>query len=217
MKTGPTIFFGAFLAFLISFQLIIAKPQSGIGQQDIAVAKWSGERYPSMPPGQTKQGAEVYRSLGCASCHSQQVRGSEADLQRWGVRRTVAQDYLYDSPVLLGENRIGPDLSNVGARLPDANWHYLHLFNPRGLVEKSVMPPYKFLFDVVQRGAIPDPDALKLPESFEIEAGFEVIPTTEARALIAYLLGRKFDVGLEEAPLPIVEESEGETSEEEAN
>ena len=206
MKTGPTIFIGAFLAFLISFQLIIAKPQAGIGQQDIVEAKWSGERYPANPPGQSKQGAEVYRSLGCASCHSQQVRGNEADLTRWGVRRTVAQDYLFDTPVQLGENRIGPDLANVGARIQDENWHYLHLFNPRSVVEKSVMPPYRFLFDVQERGSAPAGEALALPEGFPIEPGYEIVPTDDARALVAYLLGRKYDVGLEEAPLPVVEE-----------
>ena len=48
------------------------------------------------------------------------------DLARgWGRRRTVAEDYLFDSPVMPGSQRVGPDLANVGARLPDANWHLL--------------------------------------------------------------------------------------------
>src|SRR5690349_14060148 len=49
----------------------------------------------------------------------------------WGPRRTVAQDYLYDYPVMLGSQRIGPDLVSVGLRLPSEEWHLLHLYNPR--------------------------------------------------------------------------------------
>ena len=54
------------------------------------------------------------------------------DLARgWGRRRSVAEDYLYDSTVMPGSQRVGPDLANVGVRLPDANWHLLHLYAPR--------------------------------------------------------------------------------------
>ena len=54
------------------------------------------------------------------------------DLARgWGRRRTVAEDFLFDSPVMPGSQRVGPDLANVGARLPDANWHLRHLYAPR--------------------------------------------------------------------------------------
>src|ERR1035438_7307971 len=49
------------------------------------------------------------------------------DLARgWGRRRTVAEDYLFDSTVMLGSQRVGPDLADAGARLPDANWHLRH-------------------------------------------------------------------------------------------
>ena len=34
----------------------------------------------------------------------------------WGKRRSVAEDFLYDYPVMLGSQRIGPDLAGVGAR-----------------------------------------------------------------------------------------------------
>ena len=54
------------------------------------------------------------------------------DIERgWGKRRSVAEDYLFDSPVMLGSRRVGPDLANVGIRQPDANWHLLHLYDPR--------------------------------------------------------------------------------------
>ena len=54
-----------------------------------------------------------------------------ADLEHgWGVRRSVAEDFLYDDPVQLGSLRAGPDLANIGLRSPDANWHLLHSMRP---------------------------------------------------------------------------------------
>src|SRR5207247_8541199 len=59
----------------------------------------------------------------------------------WGKRRTVAEDYLYDSPVMLGSQRIGPDLANIGLRPYDANWHLRHPHPPRLEATGSIMPP----------------------------------------------------------------------------
>src|SRR5262249_3714895 len=48
------------------------------------------------------------------------------DIERgWGTRRTVAEDFISDSTVMPGSQRVGPDLANVGARLPDVNWHLM--------------------------------------------------------------------------------------------
>ena len=33
----------------------------------------------------------------------------------WGIRRTVATDYMLENPPQLGSVRLGPDLSNIGA------------------------------------------------------------------------------------------------------
>src|ERR1039458_1211951 len=45
----------------------------------------------------------------------------------WVRRRSVAEDYLFDALVMPGSQRVDPDLANVGARLPDANWQLRHL------------------------------------------------------------------------------------------
>ncbi|HHY84735.1 MAG TPA: hypothetical protein GYA07_04250 [Verrucomicrobia bacterium] len=115
----------------------------------------------------------------------------------WGIRRSVAHDYLYDSPVLLGSLRVGPDLANVGARLPDANWHYRHLYAPRSVVEGSAMPAYPYLFERRPIQGQPSPDAI------ESKDGFEIVPTSEARALVAYLLSLRADVPLFESPVSV--------------
>jgi cbb3-type cytochrome oxidase cytochrome c subunit len=118
----------------------------------------------------------------------------------WGKRLSVGADYLFEYPVQVGNSRLGPDLANVGARNPDANWHLLHLYNPRTVVEKSIMPAYQYLFVTRPLGKKPSPNALKLDGKFARE-GFEVVPTTEALQLVAYLQSLRADTLLFEAPM----------------
>ena len=68
-------------------------------------------------------GLQVYVSEGCVACHTQQVRPLEMDAV-WG-RPSAPGDYAYVQPLgvwqpyapaVLGSERTGPDLSNVGAR-----------------------------------------------------------------------------------------------------
>jgi cbb3-type cytochrome oxidase cytochrome c subunit len=118
----------------------------------------------------------------------------------WGVRRSVAADFLYDYPVQAGSLRAGPDLANVGARLPDLNWQLVHLYAPAAVVKNSAMPPFRFLFELRKLGDAPLPDALQFPKEFLPPAGFEVVPTPEAKQLAAYLLSLRADAPLYEAP-----------------
>ena len=126
------------------------------------------------------------------------------DLSRgWGRRRSVAEDYLYDAPVMLGSQRIGPDLVNVGERKPDANWQLLHLYAPQAMVTGSAMPPFRFLFETRRIMRTPSPDALDLPAAAAPPPGYEVVPRPAATALVAYLLSLKSDVPLFDAPLHV--------------
>jgi len=93
----------------------------------------------------------------------------------WGVRRSVAEDYLFDQPVLLGSQRIGPDLANYGGR-SDVNGILTRLYDPRILVPGSVMPSYRFLFETRKIEDAPSRDALVLPDKFAPAPGCEVIP-----------------------------------------
>ena len=119
----------------------------------------------------------------------------------WGVRGSVAADYLYDAPVQLGNLRAGPDLSNIGVRYPDLNWQLVHLYNPRALAKNSAMPPFRYLFELRKKvDGASSPDALLFPPVSAPPAGYEVVPTTEAKELAAYLLSLKADAPLYEAP-----------------
>ena len=119
----------------------------------------------------------------------------------WGMRQSVAEDYLYDLPVQLGSLRAGPDLANVGVRDPDANWQLTHLYAPSGVVKGSTMPPFRYLFELRKAGAAPSPDALRFPKEFVLPAGFEVIPKPEAKQLAAYLLSLRANAPLYSAPI----------------
>ena len=63
------------------------------------------------------RGRQHYIANGCVYCHSQQPRAQSLgpDAQRGWGRASVAGDYVYDSPHLLGSMRTGPDLLNIGA------------------------------------------------------------------------------------------------------
>lgn len=121
-----------------------------------------------------------------------------------GKRRSVARDFLFDYPVMLGSQRVGPDLANVGMRLPDANWHLRHLYAPASEVKGSSMPSYPFLFELRRIERAPSPDAMQLPPGFAPRPGFEVVPRPEAKALAAYLASLRATDPLFEAPLSVV-------------
>jgi len=272
MKSGATVFLAAFIALSASWGGFVLAPQLQLGRAPQEKAAGTESLYPIARPGLAAQGAEVYRSLGCVYCHSQQVgqdgvkcevvlndagtnalatlaalaqldaalgkpeilaslpktirqvpnvaaadpilkilgaAGAKAqvnivpvgvDISRgWGRRRTVAQDYVYDSPVQLGSRRAGPDLANVGLRRADENWHLRHLYAPKTEIKDSTMPPYQHLFERRRLGQGNSANALALPAG-TVPEGFEVVPTDEARALAAYLVSLHADAPLFEAP-----------------
>lgn len=88
------------------------------------------------------RGRNIYRREGCFYCHTQFVRYQD----REAGEMVQAGDYLYEAPHVLGTERTGPDLSNVGGKYPD-EWHHAHHFNPRKVKPGSIMPSYSFLTD----------------------------------------------------------------------
>lgn len=161
--------------------------------------------------GRVADGAKVYAENGCYLCHTQVVRPTYAgnDLYRpnWGGlkndeargdtrRETNAYDFTGETFAQIGLTRMGPDLSNLGRRLeslpegktPEA-WLYAHLLNPRSNPElwKSTCPPHPFFFDKREIKGAPSPDALPFDD------GYELVPDSDAKALISYLLSLKKD------------------------
>lgn len=133
------------------------------------------------------EGREVYVANGCSYCHTQQVRPLPQDKQ-FG-RPSAPGDFAFQTPELLGSQRTGPDLTNIGVRQPSAVWQYIHLYNPRAVAPESVMPAYDWLFDVVDK-APQGVTSVPLPKAFAPAQGV-VVPSHEAEALLAYLQSLK--------------------------
>lgn len=147
-------------------------------------------------------GKKIYVENGCIACHTQQVREVEMD-KSFGSRPSIAADYARDkrlsfwqnTATLLGSERTGPDLTNIGARQSSKDWQYLHLYQPRSLVKQSVMPAYRWLFeekDFLQKGDV----EVKVPDEYKDHKFKVIVATKKAQELVAYLLS------LKQAPLP---------------
>jgi cytochrome c oxidase cbb3-type subunit II len=133
-------------------------------------------------------GRQVYIENGCVYCHSQQPRDPSLgpDGKRGWGRPSVASDYKYDTPHLLGTMRTGPDLFNIGARQPSKDWHLGHLYQPRAYTPGSIMPAYSFLFEVRNGAAKEGEEVVNLPPGYTKE-GEIVIAKPKALALVQYL------------------------------
>ena len=205
MNNGPLLFFGALATLASSFWGLLLAPQLQIGRQQPVVIEATGEFYPAPRPGQAQQGAGVYQSLGCAVCHSQQVRGFGGDRQRgFGARISVAQDFLHDYPLQLGGVRVGPDLANFGGRQTNDAAILLHLYAPQIAMPGSIMPAYRYLFEMrpAASGVSWPADAFILPGQNRTNATEVIVPKPEAVALAAYLRSLKSEIALFEAPIP---------------
>ena len=133
------------------------------------------------------KGRDVYVASGCSYCHTQQVRPLPQD-KVFG-RASAPGDFAYQTPELLGSERTGPDLTDIGVRQPSTVWQYIHLYNPRAVVPESVMPAFDWMFEVVDQ-APPGVTPVALPKVYAPVRGV-VVPTHEAQALLAYLLSLK--------------------------
>lgn len=128
-------------------------------------------------------GRAVYVSEGCEYCHTQNVRPLAQDAV-FG-RASVAGDYAYDTPELLGDHRNGPDLANIGNRQPSAAWQYMHLYDPRSVVHGSIMPQYPWLFENKAKAG-PGDVTVALPPAFAPHDGV-IVATQRAQDLVQYL------------------------------
>jgi cytochrome c oxidase cbb3-type subunit II len=208
MTSGPLLFLGLFATMACSWTGFVLGPQlqlGGLGQTNtVVVGDALSQTYPLPQPGAARTGAEVYRANGCAACHTQMIRPDDlgSDIKRgWGLRRSLAEDYLFEQPVMLGSQRIGPDLANVG-RHSYTTGLLEHLYHPRKIIGDSIMPPYRFLFETRKIVFFPSTNALLLSGADAPPEGYEVVPRPAARALAAYLLNLRQDGYLYEAPPP---------------
>lgn len=188
----------AWLAFVVGArsQYGDLSPTASVLEDDGSIAP-DAELFPTSLSGVAQQGAKEYASLGCVTCHTQQVRRVETgfDVERgWGLRPSVPRDYVLQKHVLLGNSRIGPDLANLGLREYSDEWLHQHLFEPQSLVPSSLCPPSPFLYTEVEE----ESDAFVTIKNEGDDSGRYINPTIRADRLVAYLQSLKQDYELPE-------------------
>lgn len=142
-------------------------------------------------------GKNTYIENGCVACHTQQVRNVDMD-KTWGNRPGIAADYarnermsfLVNTATLMGTERTGPDLTNIGNRQPSLDWHLLHLYQPRAAVGASIMPSYAWLFEEKENPTKEDV-VVNLPDAFMVGIKGKIVATQKALNLVAYLQSLK--------------------------
>ena len=302
MKGLMPLFLGLFGTFAFSWFGLTVVPNMQIGALNPqASPDDENDIYPMPPSGMVQHGREVYAANGCIYCHSRQLRADYVsnDLERerdagssprpkWGARRSAPRDYVFDRPVLLGEERMGPDLAGLAkagsnaeespaasaapnapagssppagqapapanaaapkpgapgasspaapapsaaaneapakpgasaapaasaappasaAAAPSASptakpdgippayseaWHHRHLYAPQSMNPEnrdSIMPAYRFLYDKRRVTGERSADALQLNATDAPGEGWEVVPTYDAKCLVAYLMSQ---------------------------
>src|SRR5205809_1117494 len=69
-----------------------------------------------------------------------------------------------------------------------AAWHHQHLYAPRSLNLDSDMPAYKFFYEKRRVGGEQSADAINLRGEGAPGEGWEIVPTYDAKCLVAYLM-----------------------------
>lgn len=152
--------------------------------------------------GDAKAGKLRYIAEGCVGCHSQQVRNVEMD-RMFGSRPGMAADYAnigrtsiwQNTATLMGTERTGPDLTDVGNRQASKDWNLMHLYQPRSVVKQSIMPSYKWLFEMKLKPLKTDV-VVSMPAEYLDGKPGKLVAKKEALQLVAYILS------LKQAPLP---------------
>ncbi|WP_293872323.1 cbb3-type cytochrome c oxidase subunit II [Flavobacterium sp.] len=152
--------------------------------------------------GDAKAGKLLYIAEGCVGCHSQQVRNVDMD-KKFGSRPGMAADYAnigrtsiwQNTATLMGTERTGPDLTDVGNRQPSKDWNLMHLYHPRSVVPQSIMPSYQWLFEIKAKPSKNDV-VVTMPSEFLNGKIGKVVAKKQALQLVAYIQS------LKQTPLP---------------
>jgi cbb3-type cytochrome oxidase cytochrome c subunit len=86
-----------------------------------------------------------------------------------------------------------------------AAWHHRHLYDPRSIVPESNMPSYPFLYEKRRIGAVPSADSINFAGARpnDSDANWEIVPSYDAKCLVAYLMSLDQSHPLKEAKSPL--------------
>jgi len=211
MTSFKKFIIGISFSFFFPWLCLIIIPHS---KMNADIQEWTDadtgalNAFPAGKPNIFRQGQIVYAQEGCASCHTQMIRPTYMGFESWRpgfgkegtieepvrTRETRLGDYDGEEFAYLGNQRIGPDLSNVGYRHDEA-WHHEHLFLPQSKRDFSLMPSFRHLYKKRKIRGQKSELALKNVEWSDDEEAqnYEIVPTDRAKALVGYLMTLKKD------------------------
>ncbi|HEU0208657.1 MAG TPA: cbb3-type cytochrome c oxidase subunit II [Candidatus Udaeobacter sp.] len=116
--------------------------------------------------------------------------------QRTGVASPSPGQMVNATPG--GSSPVAPTAQTPGAPWPiqteglpplySAAWHHVHLYAPRSINFDSNMPSYRFLYEKRRITGERAADALQLSGGDAPPSGWEIVPTYDAKCLVAYLM-----------------------------
>ena len=98
-----------------------------------------------------------------------------------------------------GSSPVAPSAQTPGAPWPiqtaglppmySAAWQHVHLYAPRSINPDSNMPAYRFLYEKRRIAGERSAEALQLSGADAPPEGWEIVPTYDAKCVVAYLMG----------------------------
>jgi cytochrome c oxidase cbb3-type subunit I/II len=157
------------------------------------------------------EGRDLYIREGCVGCHTQMVRPTRAETERYGDYSKPGE-FVYDHPFLWGSKRTGPDLHRQGGKYPDS-WHFLHMKQPSATSPGSIMPGYPWLYDTaldtshvegkvitLRRLGVPYPSGYERPLLRDPGQPLVSMARLDLAAQAAHIAAGLKDAGLETSP-----------------
>jgi cbb3-type cytochrome oxidase cytochrome c subunit len=136
-------------------------------------------------------------SPGTSPANAASPNASPPPGQRTGVASPSPGQVANTTPG--GSSPAAPSAQTPGAPYPiqtaglppmySAAWHHVHLYAPRSINPDSNMPSYRFLYRKRRVTGERSAEALQLSGSDAPPEGWEIVPTFDAKCVVAYLMG----------------------------
>lgn len=130
-----------------------------------------------------RHGEQTYAAEGCWYCHTDQTRTLIQDVVLNGSAAypappSSANEYIYQKITFPGTRRIGPDISRVGIKRPNRDWHRGHFWAPKTASVGSIMPAFQHFFDADPRGTAKGTTGIP---NYQFESIFQYLMTKGTR------------------------------------
>jgi len=169
-----------------------ASPASAQAASPSPAAQGAAVSSPSSPPASSPATAPAASPASAASPNASPPPG-----QRTGVASPSPGQMANTTPG--GSSPAAPSAQTPGAPWPiqtaglppmySAAWHHVHLYAPRSINPDSNMPSYRFLYEKRRIAGERSAESLQLSGPDAPPDGWEVVPTYDAKCVVAYLMG----------------------------